>query len=375
LDKKRIVFLTGTRADFGKIKPLINSIKKSNEFEYFIFVTGMHTLAKYGNTFHEVQKNDFENVFVFMNQTHTTDSDLILANTIIGFGNFVKEISPDMIIIHGDRIEALAGGIVGSLNKIIVAHIEGGEISGTIDESIRHAVTKLSHLHFASNENAKKVLIQLGENEKNIFVIGSPDIDIMNSGNLPTLKESRKKYQIPFTDYGILLFHPVSSEIEKIKKQIEGIISAVIDSKENFIVVYPNNEEGADVILKEYKKLEKNSKFKIFPSIRFEYFLTFLKNSKFILGNSSVGIRESIVFGIPSINLGTRQNNRSKNKNILNIKIEKNKILKSIKEPKVKFTPNFDFGNGKSTEKFMKIINDKKIWKTDIQKQFLNLKD
>jgi UDP-N-acetylglucosamine 2-epimerase (hydrolysing) len=169
------------------------------------------------------------------------------------------------------------------------------------------------------------------------------------------------------------LFHPVSSEIKKIQKQIKEIVSAAIDSKENFIVIYPNNEDGANFILNEYTRLEGNEKFKIFPSIRFEYFLTFLKHSKFILGNSSVGIRESVVYGIPSINIGTRQNNRSKNKNILNIEIEHNEILKSITKHKVKFPPNFDFGDGKSTEKFMNILDDEKLWKTNIQKQFLNL--
>jgi UDP-N-acetylglucosamine 2-epimerase (hydrolysing) len=145
---RKIVFLTGTRADYGKLMPLMDAVETSSQFECFIFITGMHTLSKYGKTFTEVQKHGFKNTFVFMNQTHTTDSDIILANTIMGFSNFVKEISPDLIITHGDRIETLGGAIVGSLNNILVAHIEGGETSGTIDESIRHAVTKLSHNPF-----------------------------------------------------------------------------------------------------------------------------------------------------------------------------------------------------------------------------------
>ena len=189
MNPKKIVFLTGTRADFGKLKPLIDKVSNSQMFESFIFATGMHTLSKYGSTYNEIEKYDYHNIFVFMNQTHTTDADIILANTITGFSNFVKEISPDLIIIHGDRIEALAGAIVDSFNNILVAHVEGGELSGTIDESIRHTITKLSHLHFVANADAKRLILQLGESKNNIFVIGSPDIDIMKSNKLPSITE------------------------------------------------------------------------------------------------------------------------------------------------------------------------------------------
>ena len=138
MNKKKIVFLTGTRADYGKLRSLIQTVVRSNDFSYYIFITGMHALSKYGGTFEEIQKDGFENMFVYMNQTHTTDQDVILSNTITGFGNFVKEISPDLIIIHGDRVETLAGAIVGCMNNILVAHIEGGEVSGTIEIGRAH---------------------------------------------------------------------------------------------------------------------------------------------------------------------------------------------------------------------------------------------
>ncbi len=139
---RKIVFLTGTRADFGKLASLMDIIESNDSFECHIFVTGMHTLEKYGNTFDEVQKKGYKNITIFENQTNTILQDIILANTVIGFSEYVKKISPDMIIVHGDRIEALAGAIVGSFNNILVSHIEGGEISGTVDELIRHAVSK-----------------------------------------------------------------------------------------------------------------------------------------------------------------------------------------------------------------------------------------
>ncbi len=174
-EMKKIVFLTGTRADFGKLKPLMSVVENSDLFECYVFVTGMHTLSRYGFTFHEIEKQGYKNIFVYMNQTSATEMDIILANTIIGFSNFAKEISPDMIIVHGDRVEALAGAIVGSINNILTAHIEGGELSGTIDELLRHSISKLSHVHFVANEEAKKRLIQMGESE-NCFWIGESQI-------------------------------------------------------------------------------------------------------------------------------------------------------------------------------------------------------
>jgi len=372
---KRIAFLTGTRADFGKLRPLMDKVENSEKFDCYIFVTGMHTLSKYGDTYEEVQKRGYKNIFIFMNQTHTTDQDTILANTITGFGNFVKEISPDMIVIHGDRVETLAGAIVGSFNNILVSHIEGGEISGTIDELTRHAVTKLSHIHFVANDEAKQRLLQLGESADSIIVIGSPDIEVMKSSDLPSIDQVKKRYDIPFDDFAVLIFHPVATELNSLKNQIEILVSALIESKRNYVVIYPNNDKGSDIILKEYEKLENNNHFKIYPSLRFEYFLTLLKHSKFIIGNSSAGIREAEVYGVPTVNYGTRQKNRTKNSEIKNVNADMKSILEAVSEAEnKKVTPGSYFGDGNnSSEKFFQIIKEDNIWKVSLQKQFIDL--
>ena len=184
-----------------------------------------------------------------------------------------------------------------------MAHIEGGEISGTIDEMIRHSISKLAHTHFVSNEQAKNRLIQMGEKTESIFMIGSPDIDIMFSPDLPALEEVFKSYEIEFGDYAILIYHPVTTELEGLGERIRILVDAVIESKVNYIAIYPNNDPGADVILKEYERFEKAQNVQLFPSIRFERFLVLLKNCKYVLGNSSVGIREAPIFSVPTINL------------------------------------------------------------------------
>ena len=183
---KKIVFVTGTRADFGKLKSLMKIIQSDNQFELHVFVTGMHMLAKYGYTCEEVEKANFTNIYKFINQNVSDGMDHVLAKSILGLSDYVREINPDMIIVHGDRVEALAGATVGALNNVLTGHIEGGEVSGTIDELIRHAVTKLSHAHFVANNEAQKRLLQLGEKPEATYIIGSPDIDVMNSNSLPS---------------------------------------------------------------------------------------------------------------------------------------------------------------------------------------------
>jgi UDP-N-acetylglucosamine 2-epimerase (hydrolysing) len=369
---KKILFITGTRADFGKLKPLMNEVENDPGFECYIFSTGMHTLSRYGSTFEEIRKSGFNNIFLHINQTLNTssDMDMVLANTVQGIGHYIREFKPDMIIVHGDRVEAMAGAIVGALNNILVSHIEGGELSGTVDELIRHSTSKLSHLHFVANENAKKRLMQMGEIKKSIFVVGSPDIDVMLSENLPSMEEVRRKYEISFNKYSIFIYHPVTTEQHKLMGDIKEVIGALKASKRNFVCIYPNNDKGSDVILESLLQLENNRKFKLFPSLRFEYFLTLLKNAESIIGNSSSGIREAPVYGIPTINIGSRQNNRYNHKSIVNVPEDKKRILEAILNPSQISDSSFYFGKGDSAKHFIKKLKTNEIWKTSCQKQF-----
>jgi len=375
---KKIVFLTGTRADFGKLKSLIKISQNSSDYEVHIFATGMHMNSKYGKTVDEIFKSGISNVYQYINHDTVEHMDRTLAKTIEGFSLYICEIKPDLIIVHGDRVEALAGAIVGSLNNILVAHIEGGEISGTIDELIRHSVSKLSHVHFVANELAKKRLIQLGELKESIFILGSPDLDLMNPVNLPKLENVKKYYEIDFEEYAVAMFHPVTTEYEQIQEYARKFVDALVESKLNFIVIYPNNDMGSLEILNEYKILENNDRFKIYPSLRFEYFLTILKNAICIIGNSSAGIREASFYNIPTIDVGTRQHNRLKSPMIFNSSYEKKDILEGIKKVKKYLHSNdfnfkHNFGEGKSDSMFLEILNANKIWEIDCQKQFQDL--
>jgi UDP-N-acetylglucosamine 2-epimerase (hydrolysing) len=372
---KKILFLTGTRADFGKIKSLIQILEENKAFEVCVFVTGMHLQKVYGYTLIEIERCAFKNVYTYENYTHESTMDLTLAKTIEGLSAYCKEVNPDLIVVHGDRVETLAGAIVGSLNNILVAHIEGGELSGTVDELIRHSVSKLSHIHFVANAAAEKRLLQLGELKSSIYIIGSPDIDVMFSENLPAIENVKEYYQIPFEKYSIVMFHPITTEIRDMKRHADNFVNALLEDHHNYVVIYPNNDLGSQYIIENYKKIATNSRFRIFPSLRFEYFLTLLKNSQFIIGNSSAGIREAPYYGIPIINVGTRQQNRALHVDIINVDYEMESICRALKNNslhKVKKVNN-DFGNGDSSQLFLEHMLNDNFWKINHQKQFKDL--
>ncbi|ASK35493.1 UDP-N-acetylglucosamine 2-epimerase (hydrolyzing) [Alcanivorax sp. N3-2A] len=374
--KKRILFLTGTRADFGKLKSLISSVEDAERFEYGIFATGMHMMSKYGLTVNEIGKSGFTNVFTYMNQSEGDAMEVVLANTITGLSRYLQEHHYDLIVVHGDRVEALAGATVGALRNILVAHVEGGEVSGTIDELMRHAITKMSHLHFVASETARRRLIQLGEDENNIFLIGSPDVDVMLSDALPSLEQARQRYEIPFQDYAICMLHPVTTEDEVERKQsARRYVDALIDSGRRYVVIYPNNDQGCEAIFEAYEKIAEHPRFRLFPSLRFEYFLTLLKHADFIIGNSSAGIHEAPIYAVPTINVGKRQHNRMVHEGIRNVGFDHQDIIAAITETLAaeRHAPLYHYGEGGSAGKFMDTLRDDAFWATPNQKHFKDL--
>ena len=326
---KTILFLTGTRADFGKLKSLIEECISKSDIKVIIVVTGMHLIKKFGYTVKEVKKVNAR-IITFPNHLTSYKMEICLSETIKGLSKVIDKICPNLIVVHGDRVETLAGAMVGSLRNILVAHIEGGEKSGSVDESLRHSISKLSHVHLVGNAEAKKRLIQMGEKKNSIHIIGSPDLDIIVKKNLPPLSEVKKYYSINFHKYSIAMLHPVTTEIIETAKNTEIFVESLIKSDKDYVVIYPNNDYGYEEILKKYQKLSSNNKFILLPSMRFEYFITLLKNSDFIIGNSSTGIKESPFLGVPSINIGSRQNERTISQLILNSNFDTATILNKI---------------------------------------------
>ncbi|MFC3847143.1 UDP-N-acetylglucosamine 2-epimerase, partial [Helicobacter baculiformis] len=316
-----------------------------------------------------------------LSQEAHVSMDLDLAQTIIQFSHYVHLEQPDLIVVHGDRLESLACSIVGSFNHILSAHVEGGELSGTLDESIRHSISKLAHLHYVCHEGARDLLLQMGERAENIFVIGSSDIDVM-LGKLPSLEEVNQHYyqlQKFKGEYAICIYHPVTSEILDLPKHIyevlEGLKLAIEQTRptsQNFVMIYPNNDLGSEIILNALQTLKDHAHFVSFPSMKFEYFLTLLKHAQFIVGNSSCGIREAGVYGVPCINIGTRQTNRSYAHHIINVEEEAHAIAAAIQKArnlKPHLVKSYHFGEGRSVQRFLQSLTPS-LFDTPTQKYF-----
>ena len=368
---KKIVFITGTRADFGHIKSLIDICVKSNLYEVSIFATSMHLSSKHGYTINDIYEDDYKNVHAYLSYKDNETMDETLANIIYGFSKYIKEIKPDLICVMGDRVEMMAGAIVGTLNNILTIHLQAGDISGTIDNSIRHAISKMCHAHFCANKIARERLLKMGENENNIFVIGSSSVDNIFNINLDLYDAIKKIYNINFNEYGILIFHPVTTEVNDIENQIRNLVDSIIESELNYIVINPNNDMGCDFIFNEYKRLEGNNRIKIFSSIKYKYFLSLLSNAKFMIGNSSSAIIEAPYFSIPVINIGNRQNERDLTNNIFNCGYEKEDIKKTV-EKALKYDDKIEgaYGKGNSAELFLEILSSDAFREIKKQKKF-----
>ena len=304
----RISFLSGTRADYSKIKPYIEYLKTKKNAEIYLFVTAMHVLPKYGNTYQEIQKDFGKKCHVILDKTFSeSNTSQEFAHIISAYDKHLRNHKIDFVFVHGDRPEALAGAITCRLNNIPLCQIEAGDQSGSIDDSIRHAITKLAHRFLVSDKMAENILLKLSEDKKNIFVTGNSSL--ANKFKIDHFKPS--DYNIPFTEYAILIYHPVTTvQARFIQKEIRTLMKCLIQSGLNYVVIMPNNDLHNQIILKEYDKNKRNEHFCFFKSLPTDIFTNLLINAQFLIGNSSCGIKEAPYYHIPVIDIGTRQQNR-----------------------------------------------------------------
>ena len=369
---KKIVFVTGTRADFGKLLPLAQTAAAEGH-EVSFFVTGMHMMREFGETRLEVRRQPGFKYFECINHRQGDRQEEILSKTMLVFSDWIAEHDPDLVIVHGDRVESLACALACSTSYTPCAHIEGGEVSGTIDEIYRHCITKLANVHFASSDISARRIRQIGEDPAAIYVIGSPELDVHSSDDVPSLADSLGRYDIPFDDYGVLIFHSVTSELDTIEAQAEQLVRAVVASGKPFLCVASNNDPGSDQIMAQIRKAQ-GPLLKIVPSIRFEMFSRILRNARVVVGNSSLGVREAPFLGIASINIGTRQLRRSAAPSITNLPADQvADVADAITANWGRhFEPSASFGKGASREQFRAVIQDPAFWQFQRQKLFFD---
>jgi len=370
---------TGSRSEYGILRPVMKEILNNRKFDLYTIVAGMHLSKKHGFTIKEIPKDGFK-IYATINMIPEGNSPFFMAKSlgkgVIEFSKIFQKLKPDINLILGDRDEAFASSLAASHMNIPNAHIHGGDrTQAGIDEYNRHAITKISNIHFAATRESKQRIIRLGENPKYVFYTGSPSIDEIVEKRISIKTELEKKYKINFTGDEILLIqHPVTTEIENTEKQINNILKALVKLKRTVIAIAPNSDSGNYEIFSKLIQYSKKYKFiKLYKSLPRKDYLGFLQNCSMIVGNSSSAIIDSSYFNIPAINIGIRQNDREKGKNVLDVKKNSIREISSaiIKASKIKrdkiYTPVY--GKGNASKKIVNILEKISLNKELIQKK------
>lgn len=378
--KRKIVVTTGSRADYGILRQVIKEILASKKLELYLIVTGMHLSKKHGSTINEIKSDGFK-IYTSFEMLPKMDSKYSMANTlgkgIISFSKIFKKIKPDINVIFGDRDEMLASAISAYHMNIPNAHIHGGDkTQGGIDEYNRHAITKISNIHFAATKKSKDRILMMGEDPRYVFLTGSPSVDEIFANKITDKYTLTKKFGVNLDGNEILLlYHPVTTQSECSGKQILNILRAVTNLNKPIIAIAPNSDAGNKMIFKYLNLFSKKYGFlKVYPSIPRNDFLGLLKYCGVLVGNSSSGMIEASCFDIPVVNVGIRQKDREKGHNVVDvIDTSSNNIHKAIasaiKTKKQKKRKNLIYGDGTASKKIVKHLERITLDKKLIQKQ------
>lgn len=363
---KKIVYLTGTRADFGLMTPVLTAIRKDGAFNLKIFATGMHLMPRFGRTIREVKKKFPEasiiNV-VFTSDKKKSYRDFVNKLTPELLKVFKKN-KPDLVLVLGDRIEMLCAAKAAARLEIPVAHIQGGDKTTTIDDAIRREITKLSRLHFTATEDSAARVRKTGKNAKSVFVVGSPGIDMIKNAKLFTREEICKKSGLnPAKKFILVTQHPVSEHVDGAGGQMRETLEAVKSFGLPIVVIYPNADPGSGAMIREIEKARKNFLFKIFKSLPYKDFLSLEKEAAVWVGNSSAGVIDSASFQTPVVNVGKRQFGRPHGANVIDVGYDKKEIIRAVKKclfdkkfiAKIKDIKNL-WGDGRAAGKIVKVL-------------------
>ncbi len=372
--KKKILVITGSRAEYGLLRPVIAEIKLSRTLELRLLVTGMHTLKKYGDTLKEVRRETRVHVVVPIRNNNTMLE--ALATEIQGIERYCKKYKPDIILVLGDRDEALAGALVGGHNKIAVAHIHGGDTLGfLVDEAIRHSITKFAHIHFPATKKSAGRIAHMGEEKRRIHMVGSTAFDARELRDMKSRAELATKFKLnPHSSWLLVVQHPTPLDTTPIEKQLSPTLRALRDNSSQKIFIYPNSDTGSDQFVFAIEKLRGLKDFTVLKNLPRTYYLSFLKECGAVVGNSSSGIIEAGHFGKPVIDIGGRQRGRECGNNVIHVPYHAVKITRALStalsasfKRKIAGTHN-PYGSGNAAKKIVNAleklqINDQLFYK------------
>lgn len=379
---KKVTVITGTRADYGIFRPVLYAIQKSPELTLSLIVTGMHLSEKFGHTVDEIERDGFTiDAKVPLGLLEDTGASMArdVGDCISGFTDVFEQIKPDIILILGDRGEMLAAAITGAYMNIPVAHLHGGEVSGTVDESVRHAITKLSHIHFPATEESAARIKKLGEDEFRIHVVGAPALDTILSERLIQKDKIAKMFNLDMAKSIILVIqHPVTTELDDVERHIRETMEALVAIGEQTVLIYPNADAGGRKIIEVIEQYRQYPFIQIHKNLNHIEYLSLMRLCNVIVGNSSSGIIEAPSFGLPAVNIGTRQQGRQRAENIIDVGYDKDSILNAIKTAlhdkdfRTKCNRCINpYGNGSAGEKVANILGNSCITPELLQKRIV----
>ena len=375
--KRKVCVVVTARPSYSRVKTALKAIKDHPKLELQLVIAGSALLERYGSVVDYIEKDGFvisEKVFMVLEGDTPTSMAKTTGLGVIELSNVFFNLKPDMIITIADRFETIATSIAAAYQNIPLVHLQGGEVTGNIDEKVRHANTKLADIHLVATDLASQRLIKLGEDEEYIFNTGCPSIDIANE----VFKNSKLDFD-PFEKYGgvgkkfeyndgylVVMQHPVTTEFSKSKEQMTILLKAVYKLNIPTFWFWPNVDAGADGASSSIRKFRENNDLKnihFFKNMESKDFLKLLYNSKVLIGNSSVGIRECSFLGVPVVNIGTRQNRRERGKNVLDVDYQETNIFKAIKKQLVatERSKDYIYGKGNSGSKIAEVLANVKL--------------
>lgn len=384
----KICIMTSTRAEYGLLSPIIKKMNNDSEFETHIVVTGAHLSPEFGMTIEDIFVDGIcvdKKIEILMSSDSPVAISKSMGLAMISFAEYFDELTPDLLMVLGDRYETLAVCCAAMNARIPIVHLHGGETTeGAVDEAVRHAITKMSYLHFASTDEYRHRIIQMGENPERVFSVGAMGVE--NALKIPLMSKEDLEKSLGCTlgdKYAVGTFHPVTLENCSAEKQTMALMDAIQQYQEiTFLFTKANADTNGRVInriLEEYKR--KCTNLLVYESLGMKRYLSALKNAEFVIGNSSSGIIEAPSFHIPTINIGDRQRGRIQGESIINCEPNNqsicdaiNRAMNSSYREKLQSAIN-PYGRGNTSDRIIEITKERfKCDKEKLKKSFYDIK-
>lgn len=361
---RRILYISGTRADFGLMRRTLSAIRADPDLSLSIIATGMHLSAAHGDTVREIDACGLPIIArVPITIEPATGATMArgIADMTRAFTDIMEVARPDIVLLLGDRGEMLAGAIAALHLNIAIAHIHGGERSGTVDEPVRHAVSKLSHIHLAATENARERLVRMGESALNVHVTGAPGIDGLSEADRASRSEVAGRHGLNAArPFALMVYHPVLQEASSAGANATMVLDAILSTGLQALVLMPNADAGSDAVRSALFEHRSHPDVTLLTHLEREEFLDAMATAEVMIGNSSAGIIEAATFGTPVINIGTRQNLRERNKNVIDVAADRTSIELAIEAALEagRYAPGNIYGDGQASRRIVSILRD-----------------